>query len=128
MEYSLWYDAQGKPTWRHGFPPMIYPTHCTSYLVGVTGERLTEVTATGWGDKDPISFPNVYKNPFWSEAAFFKTDRGRSFRVMVFWRGAFGGCERGQWYGSRPLISMKRWPLLFRELSPTSLPSRAARR
>ncbi|MCX6575039.1 MAG: Gfo/Idh/MocA family oxidoreductase [Candidatus Aminicenantes bacterium] len=101
MEYTLWYDAQGQPTWRHGFPPMLYPTHCTSYLVGVTGERLTEVTATGWGDKDPISFPNVYKNPFWSEAAFFKTDRGHSFRVMVFWRGAFGGCERGQWYGSR---------------------------
>ncbi|MDD8015622.1 MAG: Gfo/Idh/MocA family oxidoreductase [Acidobacteriota bacterium] len=101
MEYSLWRDARGQPTWRHGLPPMLYPTHCTSYLVGVTGERLTEVTATGWGDDDPINFPNAYDNPFWSEAAFFKTNQGHSFRVMVFWRGAFGGCERGQWFGSR---------------------------
>ena len=31
----------GQRTWRYGFPPMHYPTHCTAHLVGVTGERLT---------------------------------------------------------------------------------------
>jgi len=100
-EHSLWYDGKGKPTWRHGLPPMNYPTHCTSFLVGLTGERLTSVSCLGWGDDDPINFPNAYKNPFWCETAFFKTDKGHPFRVSVNWRGAFGGCERAQWYGSK---------------------------
>jgi predicted dehydrogenase len=53
---SLWFFGDGKPTWRHGLPPMNYPTHCTAYLVGVTGERMTTVTCTGWGDdhKGPV--------------------------------------------------------------------------
>ena len=101
MEHSLWRDEKGKPTWRHGLAPMNYPTHCTSFLVGLTGERLVEVTCMGWGDGDPINFPNAYNNPFWSETAFFKTDKGHPFRVSVNWRGAFGGCERAQWYGSK---------------------------
>ncbi len=101
MEYVLWYDADGKPTWRHGLPPMLYPTHCTSFLVGLTGERLTEVNCLGWGDNDPINFPNAYNNPFWNETAFFKTNEGHPFRVSIDWRGAFGGTERAQWYGSK---------------------------
>jgi len=101
MEHVLWYDKDGKPTWRHGLPPMLYPTHCTAFLVGLTGERLTEVTCLGWGDNDPINFPNAYNNPFWNETAFFKTDKGHPFRVSVNWRGAFGGCERAQWYGTK---------------------------
>jgi len=101
MEFCLWRDEDGKATWRHGYPPMLYPTHCTSFLVGVTGERLTEVTCIGWGDGDPIMDGNPYNNKFWNETALFKTDQGHSFRVGIYWRGAFGGCERGQWYGSK---------------------------
>lgn len=101
MEYVLWKDEQGKHTWRWGYPPMLYPTHCTSFLVGLTGERLVEVTCIGWGDGDPIMEGNPYKNKFWNETALFKTDRGNAFRVSINWRGAFGGCERAQWYGSR---------------------------
>jgi predicted dehydrogenase len=100
MEYSLWKDELG-PTWRWGLPPMLYPTHCTSFLVGLTGERLTEVTSIGWADGDPIMDGNPYKNKFWNETALFKTDKGHSFRVSINWRGAFGGCERAQWYGSK---------------------------
>ena len=37
------YFWNGKRTWRHGMAPMHYPTHCTSQLISVTGERLTEV-------------------------------------------------------------------------------------
>ncbi|MDI6829404.1 MAG: gfo/Idh/MocA family oxidoreductase, partial [Armatimonadota bacterium] len=101
MEYTLWRDAEGKPTWRWGFPPMLYPTHCTSFLVGVTGERLVEVACIGWGDGDPIMDGNPYNNKFWNETALFKTDKGHAFRVSINWRGAFGGCERAQWYGSK---------------------------
>lgn len=100
MEYVLWEDEQGH-TWRWGLPPMLYPTHCTSFLVGLTGERLTEVSCIGWGDGDPIMDGNTYNNKFWNETALFKTDRGNAFRVSINWRGAFGGCERAQWYGSK---------------------------
>ncbi len=97
----LFWEKDGSKTWRYGFPPMHYPTHCTSYLVGVTGERLTEVSCIGWGDDTPILKDNVYRNPFWSETAFFKTNRGHAFRVAVYWNGAVRGCERGQWIGTK---------------------------
>lgn len=101
MEYALWKDEQGNHTWRWGLPPMLYPTHCTSFLVGLTGERLVEVTSIGWGDGDPIMDGNPYGNKFWNETALFKTDKGNAMRVSINWRGAFGGCERAQWYGSK---------------------------
>ena len=61
------YYWNGKRTWRYGVAPMHYPTHCTSQLVGVTGERLTEVVCHGWGDDSRILKDNVYGNPFWNE-------------------------------------------------------------
>jgi predicted dehydrogenase len=104
---SLWFNPDGTPTWRNGFPPMHYPTHCTAYLTGVTGERLTEVTCVGWGDDDPLLKGNRHKNPFWNEVALFKTDRGNAFRVAIFWKGAHRGCERAQWYGDKMSFFME---------------------
>ncbi|MDH7571211.1 MAG: Gfo/Idh/MocA family oxidoreductase, partial [Armatimonadota bacterium] len=98
---SLWFDANGKQTWRHSYPPMLYPTHCTAYLVGVTGERLTSVMCLGWSNDDPNFLPNQYNNPFLNETALFKTDKGNAFRVAVYWYGAHRGTERGQWYGEK---------------------------
>jgi len=95
------YFENGKRTWRHGLAPMHYPTHCTAFVTGVTGERLTEVVCHGWGDDDPICKDNVYSNPFWNESAMFKTDRGHAFRCNVWWKGAHRGCERAQWIGNR---------------------------
>jgi len=91
----------GRRTRRYGFPPMHYPTHCTAHLVSVTGERLTEVSCTGWGDDDPILRDNAYGNPFWNGTAFFKTSAGHAFRVAIYWKGAHRGTERAQWYGDR---------------------------
>ena len=95
------YFENDKRTWRHGLPPMLYPTHCTAFLIGVTGERLVEVSCVGWGDDSPICKDNAYKNPFWNETAMFKTDKGHGFKVEVFWKGAHRGCERGLWYGDK---------------------------
>jgi predicted dehydrogenase len=95
------YFENGKRTWRHGLAPMHYPTHCTSILIGVTRERLTQVSCIGWGDEDPILKDNAYNNPFWNETALFKSDRGTAFRVHVYWRGALAGCERGQYFGAK---------------------------
>ncbi len=104
----LMYDEHGSPTWRYGLPPMLYPTHCTGMIVPVTGERLVEVQAVGWGDNHEILASNQYGNPFWNTTAFFKTSGGHSSRVSVFWHVAAGGTERGQFYGDRASFLMER--------------------
>ena len=98
---SLMYDQRGFPTWRHGLPPMFYPTHSTGMIVPVMGERLVEVTAVGWGDEHEVLRTNMYANPFWNTNAFFKTSGGHSARVSVCWHIASGGTERGQFYGDK---------------------------
>jgi len=95
------YFENGKRTWRYGVAPMHYPTHCTAHLIGVTGERLLQVTCNGWGDNDPILKDNPYNNPFWNESAMFTTNKGNSFRVNVWWKGAHLGCERADWIGDQ---------------------------
>lgn len=97
---SLFFEGRER-TWRHGFPPMHYPTHCTAHLLGVTGERIVQASCIGWGDGDPNLKDNVYRNPFWNETALFKTDRGTAFRVAVWWKGAHRGTERAQYYGDK---------------------------
>ena len=95
------YFENGKPTWRHGLPPMKYPTHCTSFLISVTGERLTRVSCLGWGDDSPILKKNKFNNPFWNETAFFQTNRNTPFRVEVNWKGALRNAERAEWRGTK---------------------------
>jgi len=98
---ELYFEPDGSRTWRHGMPPLLYPTHCTAYLIAVTGERLTRVSGLGWGDDDPILQDNVYNNPFWNGSAFYKTDRDNSFHIEVCWKGALAHCERGEWRGDK---------------------------
>lgn len=95
------YIENGKRTWRYGMPPMLYPTHCTGFLVGLNRERLTEVACIGWGDNDPILKDNSYNNPFWNESAFFKTKSGIPFSVEVNWKGALREAERAEWHGDK---------------------------
>ena len=95
------YYENGKPTWRHGLPPMLYPTHCTAYHISVTGERFTNVSCIGWGDESEALKGNPYNNPFWNETALFKTDRGNASRISICWKGAVMGTERGEWHGSK---------------------------
>lgn len=97
----LYFESDGKPTWRHGLPPMLYPTHVTAHIVAVTGERLSTVSCLGWGDDSPLLKGNMYKNPFWNETAFFKTDKGNVFIGEVCWKGALVETERGEWRGDR---------------------------
>lgn len=96
----LFFDENKKPTWRHGLPPMLYPTHCTAFPISVTGERLVRVSCIGWGDNSPLLKNNPYNNPFWNATAFFETDKGHPFKMEVDWRGALRGAERGEWEGS----------------------------
>jgi predicted dehydrogenase len=90
----------GKRTWRYGVAPMHYPTHSTSLLISVTGERLTEVVCHGWGDDHPMLKDNVYGNPFWNESAMFRTNRGHAFDCREWRRGAHQGAVRAEWVGT----------------------------
>jgi len=76
---------RGFPTWRYGFPPMHYPTHCTGIVIPITGERLVEVEAVGWGDGHEVLATNEYKNPFWDTTAFFRRRRSlfKDFCVLA---------------------------------------------
>ena len=98
---ALWFEKGGKPTWRHGLPPMLYPTHVTAYLVSVTGERLVTVSCNGWGDGSRFLKNNPYNNPFWNESASFRTSKGNTFFGEVCWKGALVGTERGEWHGDK---------------------------
>ncbi|MHC4443559.1 MAG: Gfo/Idh/MocA family protein [Planctomycetota bacterium] len=100
---SFWY-YKGKRTWRYGFPPMHYPTHSTGYLVGVTKERITEVSCLGWSSPKLGIYTkrdNVYDNPFSHESALCKTERGHICRCNVFFSDGQAHGERAQWFGTR---------------------------
>jgi predicted dehydrogenase len=96
-------------TWAAGYPPMLYPTHCTGMIVPVTGERLVEVTAYGWGDDHEMLKKNSYNNnPFFHTVALFKTAKGNSSRISIGWHIAAGGTERAVFYGDRGSYIMDR--------------------
>lgn len=96
----------GKPTWRYGYPPMLYPTHSTAFLVGVTGERLTQVSCIGTAyGGDPAFENNAYKNPFQNGMAMFLTNKGNPFRCNVAWNIHAHG-ERAQWFGTEGAFYM----------------------
>lgn len=104
---SRFYNLDGTPSWRFGFPPMHYPTHSLGYLVGVTRERIRKVSCLGWGSREhPFLTENAYDNPFWNCAAMMQTDKGHMCRCNVFWLCAAGG-ERAQWFGDQASLYMR---------------------
>jgi predicted dehydrogenase len=99
----------GERTWRYGYPPMLYPTHSTAFLVGVTGERLVKVSCIGAGDdNEPALKDNQYHNPFINGMALFQTDKGHPFRCNVCW-GVHSHGERAQWFGTKGALYMPGW-------------------
>jgi predicted dehydrogenase len=107
-EQAKKYD-RGIPTWSHGYPPMLYPTHCTGMILPVVAERLVEVVAHGWGDGHESLRKNYYdNNPFWNTVAMFKTSEGHAARVSIAWHIAAAGTERAVFYGDRMSYIMAR--------------------
>jgi predicted dehydrogenase len=100
---TRFWNPDGTPSWRWGFAPMHYPTHSIAFLVGVTGERVTDVSCLGWGTKHKYLTDNAYGNPFWNESALMRTDRGHMTRMNVFWLVADDGI-RSAWYGDKAAI------------------------
>lgn len=94
--------------WRVGLPPQYYPTHSNAYHIGVTGGSYTEVSCIGVPSiiKHLQPANNLYKNPFGTEIALFRTSEGGISRMAVSWdtpgdhgeRGRIRG-EKGSFYG-----------------------------
>jgi predicted dehydrogenase len=111
--------------WRIGGPPQWYPTHSNAYYIGVTGGSFIEVSCMGIPSRLDWLQPqnNVYKNPFGTEIAMFRTSEGGMSRMGVSWDTPGHGGEmgrlrgqKGSYYGSydgleRGLPSLKRSPL-----------------
>lgn len=98
----------GQRTWRWGFAPMLYPTHSTGFLVGVTRERLVEVSCYATRGDDEAFVDNVYDNPFDNACAVFRTSADTVFRCNVFWN-AWNHGERAQWFGTEASLFMESW-------------------
>ncbi len=114
-------------TWRWGFPPMMYPTHSTGFLVGASRERLVEVSCIGTGSPEEAFQDNAYNSPFCNESALFKTDRGNMFRCNVMWNMWAHG-ERAQWFGDKMALLMPGWagqPYAIRGADGTNIAARA---
>jgi predicted dehydrogenase len=106
---SRYYNPDGTVSWRQGLPPMLYPTHSLGFVVGVTGERITSVSALGWGNPELTSSfkKNAYDNKFTNEFASMQTNKGNMVRCNVFWQAAAEG-ERAQWFGEKGSFYMTK--------------------
>lgn len=102
---TRFYEPDGSRSWRWGLPPMLYPTHCLGFLVGVTRERIERVSCLGWGGENAWLADNRYDNPFWNQSALMRTDQGHMVRCNVFWVVGGHG-ERARWFGDRGSLLM----------------------
>jgi predicted dehydrogenase len=90
--YEIYRNGHGDQ-WRKfaGLPPMHYPTHSVSMVLGITGARMTSVSCIGLDD---TAHPdecwgrgrNFWDNPFSSQSALFRTSDGGMARINEFRR------------------------------------------
>lgn len=97
---------RGGGDWKQfaGSPPMYYPTHSTSMIVGVTGARMTHVSCFGYVDRHEDGLfregVNVWNNVFSNETALFRMSDGSTARINEFRRIGHVGGERINLYGT----------------------------
>jgi predicted dehydrogenase len=91
--------------WRHGMPPQWYPTHSDAYFIAVTGGSFLEVSCIGMKSTMERYQPNnnIYKNPFATEIALYRTSEGGTARMgrSSDTIGEGYGSETGRVRGSR---------------------------
>jgi predicted dehydrogenase len=89
--------------WRIGLPPQYYPTHSNAYHTCVTGESFTEVSCMGIPSIVDHLKPenNIYKNPFGTEVAMFRTSGGGMSRMGVSWDSPGMSGEMGRVRGDK---------------------------
>ena len=96
---TMFYEPDGSRSWRWGYPPMLYPTHSTGFLVGVTGERIVRVSSLGWGTSHPPQRRQPLQQPLLERSSadanrprphgslqHVQVDRSRRRTRTVVWR------------------------------------------
>lgn len=116
--------------WRVGLPPQWYSTHSNAYYIGVSGGSFTEVSCQGMPSivSHLKAENNLYKNPFGTEIALFRTSEGGMARMGVSWDTPGDGGERGRvrgqkgsFYGKYEGLE-KALPNLNRQVLPPGVP------
>lgn len=85
--FYRFYHFSGGENWKStaSFPPMLYPTHSVSHVLGVTFRRMTEVSCFGYEDHHPdgVFDPKIslWNNPFSNETGLFRTSDGGAARI-----------------------------------------------
>ncbi|HRX12214.1 MAG TPA: Gfo/Idh/MocA family oxidoreductase [Draconibacterium sp.] len=89
--------------WRIGLPPQFYPTHSNAFHICATGGSFTEVSCIGMPSIIDHLKPenNIYKNPFGTEIALFRTSEGGTARMAVSWDTPGDEGERGRVRGQK---------------------------
>ncbi|HYZ83358.1 MAG TPA: Gfo/Idh/MocA family oxidoreductase, partial [Bryobacteraceae bacterium] len=127
---SLYFNPDGSKSWRRAYPPLLYPTHSLGYVTGVTQERITSVSALGWGANYAIyrNRENAYKNPISNGTALMQTNEGNTVRCNVFW-SVVGEGEQARWYGDKgaflmalPGVHADSWQPRGAKAQPVTLP------
>jgi len=94
------YMHSGREEWKRtaSFPPMLYPTHSTAFILAVTFRRMTEVSCFGYVDEHPDGIFDAelsqWGNVFSNETALFRTSDGGTARVCEFRRTAHSMMDR----------------------------------
>ena len=75
-------------------PPMFYPTHSTSQILGITFRRMTEVSCFGQVDRHPDGIFDQdlshWNNAFSNQSALLRTSDGGTARINEFRRIGHG--------------------------------------
>lgn len=81
------YRFSGGNEWKRtaSYPPMMYPTHSLSSILGVTGSYATSVSCVGFVDRERDGVfdkaVSLWENHFSNETALFTTEDGGSMRI-----------------------------------------------
>ncbi len=111
--------------WRIGLPPQLYPTHSNAYYTGVSGGSFTDVSCMGIASVVEHLKPgnNVYKNPFGTEIALFRTSEGGSARMAVSWDTPGASGEMGRVRGQKGTVYAGVYAGLMKTLPNTNRPA-----
>jgi predicted dehydrogenase len=99
-----------KYAWRYGLPPFYYIEHSTGPIITALGQKMTEVTARGWGcnpdnyeEKYGAPWSEPYGNPHSLESGTFLMDNGAVANISIGWIAAtgVGGQADTQFWGTR---------------------------
>ncbi len=134
------YDSfrhSGGEDWKKyaGFPPMFYPTHSTSMILGaMPGVHVKKVTAFGWLEKCDLDIygdgQNLWNNPFTNTAMLAELSNGGTARISENRRVCWTSPESyiSQFYGTEGSYEFSVAHHYYAKWQPCEDPRRSGRK